>query len=295
MMAFDGSYSQRSPSLGAMEAGLIDKSATLQALRESRARGWLRVGHASPSDLAPRVLLQGDSWFDFGAHDLADVLQRDHGYSVTSLAISGSTLQDVVAGTLPRNYHGIAGTERITRLEDTVFAIEAVRPQVLLVSAGGNDMGRDALLGFLGPAMLTPAGRRTDALRAQVDAAFRPAYDALISLVQAKAHTQGRRLPIVLQGYDYLHVSARAASFVQQFAPGYQDALAELVRGFIDAFNAMLREIAAAHPGLVHHADLRGTLTQALDWADELHPSAQGFAKLARGLDVAVRDVIAAQ
>ena len=54
---------------------------------------------------------------------------------------------------------------------------------------------------------------------------------------------------------------------------------------FIDKLNAVLKELAAKYPGTVFHVDLTGTLQTRDEWANELHPLNEGFAKLADKLN----------
>jgi hypothetical protein len=41
----------------------------------------------------------------------------------------------------------------------------------------------------------------------------------------------------------------------------------------------------------VHYIDLRGTLVDT-DWANELHPTARGFSKVASKFEMAIRTII---
>jgi phospholipase/lecithinase/hemolysin len=62
------------------------------------------------------------------------------------------------------------------------------------------------------------------------------------------------------------------------------------LREAIDYYNVFLQGLADEHGGNVVHVDLRGSLPdRRRHWANETHPTASGFALLARRLDSAVR------
>lgn len=115
-----------------------------------------------------------------------------------------------------------------------------------------------------------------DDIQRYVADAFTQPYRDLIALVVEKANPIGRRVPIVFQGYDYPRVSARVARFAEQLGGGSRALVDSVGRAFIDAFDAVLSDLAAEHRGTVYLADLRGTLTGAADWADEIHASTEG-------------------
>ena len=49
----------------------------------------------------------------------------------------------------------------------------------------------------------------------------------------------------------------------------------------IDSVYEMMERIKSSYPN-VHVVDVRGTLPARSDWHDELHPSSQGFKKVAK-------------
>jgi hypothetical protein len=67
------------------------------------------------------------------------------------------------------------------------------------------------------------------------------------------------------------------------------DSWFDIVSVFIDAFNSMLQDVAARFRGRVFYVDLRKTLTDHDQWANELHPSNDGFTLLAAKLDAAMQ------
>jgi len=125
------------------------------------------------------------------------------------------------------------------------------------------------------------------------------AYITIISRVTSICEQRiGRLLPIVIHGYDYPVPDGRGFLGGWGMLPGpwlepgfrekgyaqMEDRI-RLTRDLIDRFNAML-EVVAALPsfGHVNYLNLRGTLSAAgdykEDWANELHPTAEGFEKV---------------
>jgi lysophospholipase L1-like esterase len=286
------SHSPRSLSLNDVERGIAQNLPILDAL--SAARLALAPAQAGPrAATGLRLLAQGDSWLDRGSIDLADCLRRDAGHAVSSLAISGSTLEQVAYGFLPRGHLGVSDEQRVSRAEDLVYALEAFRPDALVISAGGNDV-KGGAMNLLGSALLSPGGFRPEDVQRYVADAFTQPYRDLVALVAEKSQRMSRHVPIVVQGYDSPRVSARVARFAEQLGGGSRTLVDSVGTAFIDAFDAVLSDLAAEHRGTVYLADLRGTLTSASDWADEIHPSAQGFARLAAKIDGVVRQAVAA-
>lgn len=280
----------RQPVLDDVERGIAAKPPILDALTAARRiRAGGRPGPTTANGL--RLLAVGDSWFDYGADDLADCLRRDAGHAVSSLAVSGSTLEQLAYGSLPQGHLGVRDAHRVSRVEDLVFALEAYRPHALLISAGGND-AKGGAVSLLGSALLSPGDLPRDEVRRYVADAFAQPYRDLVALVAEKARRMNRPVPVVVQGYDYPRVSARVARFAEQFGGGSRALLDSVGKLFIDAFDSVLSELSAANPGAVYLADLRGTLTTDADWSDEIHPSAPGFARLASKLDGVVRDAV---
>ncbi|TDR35357.1 hypothetical protein DFR29_1368 [Tahibacter aquaticus] len=284
---------QRSLDLEIVEAGIAKKLPVLDALSAAR-RQRTAAGGAPASPTALRLLAQGDSWLDRGPTDLADSLRRDSGHRVTSLAISGSTLDQVAYGTLPLDHLGVAGADHVSRAEDLIYTMQSVRPGALLLSAGGNDV-KGGALGLIGSALSSSKGFDAGAVRRHVANAFAQPYRDLVALVTAKAERMGRRVPIVIHGYDYLRVSERARWAAARLGRGAGELLETVGRAFVDAFHDVLSDLAEEHPGTVFLADLRGTLTDAVDWADEIHTSARGFTRLAGKVDGVLRSALAQQ
>jgi hypothetical protein len=92
--------------------------------------------------------------------------------------------------------------------------------------------------------------------------------------------------------YDGIHVAGpwiqptMKARDIQD--PGLQFKIVALM---IDSLNDVMAGIANVHTPSFVHVDLRGTLG-ASDWANEIHPYAAGFKRLAGKYVAAVTDVL---
>jgi hypothetical protein len=67
-----------------------------------------------------------------------------------------------------------------------------------------------------------------------------------------------------------------------------------IVNQFIDALNSMLKSLETKYPGKVFHIDARNTLKETTDyrkeWANELHPTDDGFRKIAAVFNAVIQD-----
>lgn len=189
---------------------------------------------------------------------------------------------------MPRDHLSVVGAHQTSRAEDLVYALQSVRPQAAILPAGGNDV-KGGTVSLLGSALASPSGIDTTAVHRYVTEAFAQPYRDLVSIITAKAERMGQPVPIIIHGYDYPRVSERARWLAAQVGHGAAQLLEGIGRAFVDAFDSVLSELADEHPGIVFLADVRGTLTSGEDWADEIHPSARGFAKLAEKIDGLVR------
>jgi hypothetical protein len=142
---------------------------------------------------------------------------------------------------------------------------------------------------------------------------LRTAMASLVGVVTRLSESHfGEKARVVLHGYDYpipdgrgwlggawilpgpwLEPGFRRKGHVAEKRQDEQrvlEANARVLRDLIDRYNVMLstlvRDLAAAGLSHVRYVDLRGTLSAALpsgykaDWANELHPTKPGYAKV---------------
>jgi hypothetical protein len=269
---------------------------------------------AAPVKRTFALLAQGDSWFDYPpGTDLIDCLHSNHGHAITNIAVAGSTLNDEAYGPVPREMFGLPfgpkQTDDPDRITELVHKIQTVKPQGLLLSAGGNDVAGDEFFSFINNARSGLAPINAGVLNGVVNGTFKAAYLYLIDTALAAAADAGIVMKIFTHGYDYPWPDGRGViSFLgwkvgpwfdptfnaKNFPNNNSSDLKkrhDIVVPFIDAVNGMLLGIAvdAKYAGKVFHTDLRGTLSQTSDWANELHPGNAGFAALAVKLDATLQ------
>jgi len=251
-----------------------------------------------PRDSAGLLIAEGDSWFDYPFNDVLRLLEDDHGYDVESVAHKGDRVEDMA-------YAGGQFEEFARRLEKVLRRGQV--PNAILLSGGGNDIAGDEFAILLNHAASGLPPINQDIVRGVVEVRLRNAYTFLISgLTELATRILGRPIPILIHGYDYPIPDGRGflGGFFVLPGPwlepgfhqkGYGDVAqnARVMRDLIDSFNAMLKSLRTT-PQFAHvtYLDLRGTLesggTYKKDWANELHPTARGFATVAAKFAAAV-------
>ena len=237
------------------------------------------------------LVAEGDSWFDYPLNDVLRFLEDRHGYDVESAAHAGDSVEQMA-------YSNGQLEEFLRRIEKLLR--RGVVPRAIVLSGGGNDLAGPEFAMMLNHAESGIAGLSESILRGVIDERLKTAYVVILSSVTRACEARlGRKLPIVVHGYDYPVPDGRGVGGIFGFLPGPWLEPGFRVKGYsrlddrraiivvlIDRFNRMLAEVAAL-PGFghVHHIDLRRTLTSAnykTDWANELHPTAKGFETVAK-------------
>ena len=253
-----------------------------------------------------KIVAEGDSWFSyFPAYDVLACLRQDkwgnRHYDIKGWPRAGSYLNDMVYS--PH------------QLADTLQQIIEHRPQVFLFSGGGNDIAGPELFDFLWnkfagnspPEGAPPRVLNAKVVQGVVDEVFEQSYRDLIEVVRQCAERAGiKKLPIIFHGYGHAIPDGRGwgggggplpgpwldPSLTRKNWERVADATArrDAIRQLIDAFNAMQVRIAADTPD-VHHVDVRGLLNDD-DWGNELHPTKDGFMKVATAIEAKLRQVV---
>jgi lysophospholipase L1-like esterase len=264
--------------------------------KRRRAPGVSAIPPAVRRALGPRtsaglLIAEGDSWFDYPFNDVLRLLEDDHGYDVESVAHKGDCVEDMA-------YASGQFEEFARRLEKLLRQGQV--PDAILLSGGGNDIAGDEFAMLLNHAASGLPPINQDIVRGVIEVRLRNAYAFLISgLTELTRKILGRPIPIVLHGYDFPIPDGRGflGGFFALPGPwlepgfhkkGYGDVVAnaKVMRELINGFNTMLKSLGSA-PQFTHvtYLDLRGTLetgsTYKKDWANELHPTAKGFAMVA--------------
>jgi len=234
----------------------------------------------------------GDSWFEypFGADVLSQLDAR--GYDIESAAHHGDRLESIA-------YHGGQIDEFASRIEK--IKNHGNTPKAVLVSGGGNDIVADDFGLLLNNAVSPIGGWNFEILDGLIEHRVRTAYHALFTAVNEICLAElGSVVPIVFHGYDYLVPDGRGILFGWLAGPwlrpgfhekGFADLPTNLgmMRDLIDRLNTMLLSLSTDGSfGNLHYLDLRTTLSSDLSgnkyrqsWANELHPTDDGFDALA--------------
>jgi hypothetical protein len=244
------------------------------------------------------VLAYGDSWFDYPAHDLLRAFNdaMDDAPAILTRARAGNEL-----------VRDITGRRALNEIKLDLKSYGAA--EALLISGGGNDFsGEDGrhLKNLLradcsnagGAAdcfddaavvrRMSPPGRpKGESLSAPREgspvSALMDGYRRLLGL--AAAHRPG--LPVIAHTYDYACTSGKGLLWL---GPWLRPALVAckvperlydgVINRLIDRFKCELERLRTEHDAL-HVIDLTYTLDKR-DWANELHPTPAGFARLGK-------------
>lgn len=212
-----------------------------------KIRGWTGL----------KVVAEGDSWFQypFLIDDVIDHLFDD--WAIYCVGAAGDLLQDMA------------------RQDEVTAAVLSEKPDLLLLSGGGNDLlGGGQLARYLKPhaAGLSAADHVTDAFGELLDRIL-AVYADLIE----KALTAGARR-VVCHGYDYAIPNNGQWLGRPMLKLGITDRRLQrdIIRILIDRLDAGLKQMASGFAGRVVAVDCRGSVPDAA-WYDELHPTSQGF------------------
>jgi len=248
-----------------------------------RQRFDRRLEHA-PND--PILVSEGDSWFQFPFF-LKDVIdQLNNKYNVLSTCAAGDTVKNML-GPAP---------EYLQSLRELKASGKKVR--ALLFSGGGNDFA-DVLAGKGDdPPILNEFQQGKDAAWHITTAAYQAKTKFVTDTLKAflkQVNAEFPGLPIILHGYDYAipalaqgdprnpswtKLDAWLAGPMKKRKITAANLHAGIMRKLIDDHNANIKAIATGAQN-AHYIDLRGTMNPLTMWADELHPTDDGFAAVA--------------
>lgn len=256
------------------------------------------------------LVAQGDSWFDYPpSWDLIDWLSNHHGHDIDDIGVAGSTLNDITYGPVPKNWLGIAQSDDADRMAELIHRIGKKKPQAVLLSGGGNDVAGPEFFSFLNNALSKLGNPNAKVLDGVLNQTFVKAYEDLVETITAKAGQMNYSLPIFVHGYDYPWPDGRGFTLFNLVGPWFDDTFNkknypydddeaklkvrfDILKVFMDGFNEMLAGLAQKYSGIVHYVDLRGTLQNKDEWANELHPKKEGFGKLADKINLALHTVL---
>jgi len=234
------------------------------------------------------LVAEGDSWFDYPRADILTILGDRFGFEIETVARRGDRVEDMAYSN--------------GQLSAFTLRIEAVLrrgdvPRAVLLSGGGNDIAGPELAYILNHADSPSPGLNKAVLEGVINERLRHSYITMISAVTAVCEERiGRRLPIIVHGYDYAVPDGRG--FIGGWGPlpgpwlepslrekGYAPGQTRrrLIRELIDTFNTMLEDLTSGDMmSHVSYVNLRNTLRNEASvykkwWANELHPTRAGF------------------
>jgi metacaspase-1 len=199
----------------------------------------------------PVIVSEGDSWFQYPIllKDTIDWLMED--YAILSLDAAGDTMANMAKQAEYRQ------------------AVEKTNADMLLLSAGGNDLLADGNI-VRHFAQWMPGKKPDEILLPSFDTLVRKvvgSYQAIFQEFEASRPA----LQIFVHGYDNPLPRQNGQWIGEPMIkhgisdPAFRDAL---VREMMTRFNNALQLLASHFPA-VHYVDARGAVSQ---WHDELHP-----------------------
>ena len=262
---------------------------------------WPERPAASADVFSGFLIAEGDSWFNYPLHDeVVEKLEDRFHYRVESAAMWGDTAENMA---YCEGGHGRRLLEPYARLKRRGHT-----PRAILLSCGGNDVAGDEFSVCLNHARSETPGLNL-AIVAGVMERLELSIATLIGLVKelGRLHFAGQNIPVLIHGYGYPVPDGRGFYGGAWLLPGpwlepgfarkgylSLDQRCRIMRELIDAFNEVLQRLASALPG-VTHVDVRPALVATLpeayrrSWANELHPTGQGFEEVARYFDEQIR------
>jgi hypothetical protein len=223
------------------------------------------------------IFAEGDSWFDYPlSNDTINWIKADGTPwpEILNLAHYGDATTQML---------GVAKRERIIEnLQDPANgAFDA-----LLFSGGGNDIAGDQFCLWIVPFVAgTDPTNGVDSQRlANMLGVVQAAYVDLIKI-------RDSIIPdcvIFIHAYDFAQPSGQGVCGLGPWLKpsldlrGWTDfpAAAQVVKDVLQAFDKLVAQLEQQHKNVVY-VRTQGTLSPATDWANELHPTEQGFEKIA--------------
>lgn len=276
------------PALEAARRAMKRQAANDRAARLAAYRQFL-VSQTGKPPVVPRVLAEGDSWFDYPpilltGGGVIDHLQSLSGVHILNMAHHGDPVQETL---------GVEKRKRLeTLLHDPGF-------DILLFSGGGNDIAGNQFCLWLEPNTSGAVDSAVNSDRLQeILGIVEDGYRDLVEI-------RDRRAPgcwIVTHAYDFPQPSdAGVCGLGPWLKPsldyrGWNDRADQfaIVKIVLSKLNDRLESLAAEQQaaGKNHlHIRTQGTLNPATDWDNEIHPNGAGFTKIAKKFSTALNGI----
>ncbi len=276
----------------ALEERVARAPAVTEDLEQIRSEEAARLGAdlvRAAGGVASRGVLvaEGDSWFDYPWYDVLGFLEDHHHYDVRSVAHWGDTVEAMA-------YSGGQLADFSRALEKLIRQRQV--PRAILLSGGGNDIAGPEFQMLLNHKRSPKPGLNQQVVSGIIDERVRFAYVTIISAItQICEGRAGRRIPILVHGYDYPvpdgrgYLGGLSVLPGPWLEPGFRmkdytslDERKRWAHELIEHFNNML-ETLPDESGYSHvrYVNLLGTLSDDADyrdwWDNELHPTEMGF------------------
>jgi hypothetical protein len=220
-----------------------------------------------------RIVSEGDSWFQHphpAVKDIIDQLFDD--FAIYSLGAGGDQL------------------EKYFEKGEYKKALASEQPRFFLMSGGGNDILGKRVKDFIN----TPIDP-DDEPEKILNTEFRETVSRLGDIYQTVFEEVKRDFPgvhILCHGYDYIYPDAKKGWYGRYAGkkitrPAHLKAVADFL---IDHFNEKLAEATEGFDH-VHYIDLRGMVKERELWYDEIHPTSDGFDRIAEKFKAKILDL----
>lgn len=239
------------------------------------------------------IAATGDSWFNYPLTDNNPFGTTDTIASLRPLLAEGTTLVNLaVAGDPTTEMLGAAKRARLAAM----LADRAGHGtfDAILFSAGGDDIAGDVFRFWLNEATadLNPQNAVNRATFTAILDIVESGYRDLIALRDATVPG----VPIFVHAYDFAYPDNRGIlgalgpwlfPSLQQRGWMKDTSPPELARGhaiitaMLQEFDGRLARLAADPAHKVVHVQTQGVLDGQAEWANEMHPTAEGFGKVA--------------
>lgn len=221
-----------------------------------------------------RIVSEGDSWFQYPLllDDVVDNLSED--YAVFSLGAAGDLLADMIA------------------VDEITDAIQEERPQLFLISGGGNDMvGDERLATLLHPFAegRLPVEYPNDNFKrflTDMENQYRLLFNKVLNL--------SPDLKILFHGYDRaIPNNGRwlGKPMKKKLNIRTKKLQRNIIAIMINQFNATMEKLAAEFHGSVVYVDCRGVVADK-NWHDELHPDNVGYSAVAEKFKSSIEEIL---
>lgn len=244
-----------------------------QAVAQRGMRTLAERGDKGPLN----IFAEGDSWFDYP-------LSRDTIGWITANGVPQPQILNLAHyGDATTQMLGVAKRQRII---DNLTDPANGEFDALLFSGGGNDIAGDQFCLWLVDFVVgaTPAAGVDTQRLADMFGVIQAAYVDLIKIRDSIRPD----CVIFLHAYDFARPNGKGVCGLGPWLKpsldlrGWTDfaAAAEVVTQVLQAFDKVLAQLEQQYRNVVY-VRTQGTLAPATDWANELHPTEQGFDKIA--------------